>query len=401
MAYKTIGMDRVMEIANTPPGTGAVTLGGAVVGYDSFSGSVIKAADTCAYFIEALAASGNPAGDWERGFGTYNGTTFSRTVVTDSSNAGALVNFTTPVRIGSAPMSDTTQMWPAPGGRLTLSPTNPVVDSAGSTTLYYLPYLHDRIPLYTSSNANGVQVVQFSSVSLDLTTVGTTAGTAYDVFGILSSGALKLQLLAWTNPTTRATNLGQFNSGWLCNNSNLSQRYLGSFYCKTANTIVDTASTGSAGASGQRLLWNMYNRVQRPVYMYDNTQNYTYNSSTWRIMRGSTYPNGGVEMFRGINEDLVFAAGVLSANMGNLTGIYAGIGVNNAIPGFPSSVPGFYINNTAANNQWCTATPFYADCPGLGYTVLSLMEKTNSNTTVTFNPATGYAFSGLDALVYC
>ena len=77
--------DRVQETTTTT-GTGTVTLAGAVTGFQSFS--VIGNANTTYYAIAA-------GSEFEVGIGTYTvtGTTLSRTTVLESSNAGALVNF--------------------------------------------------------------------------------------------------------------------------------------------------------------------------------------------------------------------------------------------------------------------------------------------------------------------
>ena len=79
--------DRVQETTTTT-GTGTLTLGGAVTGYQSFS--AIGNANTTYYTIYASGGS-----EWEVGIGTYtaSGTTLSRTTVLASSNGGSLVNF--------------------------------------------------------------------------------------------------------------------------------------------------------------------------------------------------------------------------------------------------------------------------------------------------------------------
>ena len=76
--------DRVKEISSTT-GTGALTLGGAVVGFRTFA-SVLTNGDEVNYCI-------TQNGDWEVGLGTYSSGTLSRDTVFASSNANALVNF--------------------------------------------------------------------------------------------------------------------------------------------------------------------------------------------------------------------------------------------------------------------------------------------------------------------
>lgn len=77
--------DRVLE-TTTSTGTGTITLGGAIAGYQSFS--VIGNGNTTYYSIVG-------DNEWEVGIGTYtaSGTTLSRDTVLESSNSGSLVNF--------------------------------------------------------------------------------------------------------------------------------------------------------------------------------------------------------------------------------------------------------------------------------------------------------------------
>jgi hypothetical protein len=78
-----VNSDRVKETTTTT-GTGAITLDGAVTGFEAFS-AALAANDTCYYCIAGGA-------EWEVGYGTYN-TTLTRTTVYASSNADAAVNF--------------------------------------------------------------------------------------------------------------------------------------------------------------------------------------------------------------------------------------------------------------------------------------------------------------------
>jgi len=79
--------DRVQETTTTT-GTGTLTLGGAVTGYQAFT--AIGNANTTYYAIYASGGS-----EWEVGIGTYtaSGTTLSRDTVLASSNSGSLVSF--------------------------------------------------------------------------------------------------------------------------------------------------------------------------------------------------------------------------------------------------------------------------------------------------------------------
>ena len=76
--------DRVQETTATT-GTGAVTLAGAVAGYQSFATAFGSAALTVQYLI----VSGS---NWEVGKGTFNGTTgLTRDTVRSSSSSGSAI----------------------------------------------------------------------------------------------------------------------------------------------------------------------------------------------------------------------------------------------------------------------------------------------------------------------
>lgn len=70
--------DRIAE-STTTTGTGAITLGGALTGFDAFS-TVCSVGNTVYYALWCVDGSGNATGVWETGFGTYSGTnTLTRT----------------------------------------------------------------------------------------------------------------------------------------------------------------------------------------------------------------------------------------------------------------------------------------------------------------------------------
>ena len=80
--------DRVRETTSTT-GTGAVTLGGAVDGFQTFAAGIGNSNTT--YYAISL----NSASEWEVGLGTLNGdsSTLTRTTVLQSSNSDSAVDF--------------------------------------------------------------------------------------------------------------------------------------------------------------------------------------------------------------------------------------------------------------------------------------------------------------------
>lgn len=81
--------DRVKETTSTT-GTGTLTLGGAVTGFQTFT-SVLSNGDTTYYAIFESST-----GEFEVGLGTFtsSGTTLARTTVLESSNSGNAINLT-------------------------------------------------------------------------------------------------------------------------------------------------------------------------------------------------------------------------------------------------------------------------------------------------------------------
>ncbi|CAB4126119.1 hypothetical protein UFOVP73_44 [uncultured Caudovirales phage] len=87
--------DRVSETAPNP-GAGAVTPGGAVSGYQSFSAAVPTGS------IVTIAIESSTPGDWEVCDATWDGTTLTRGDISGSST-GSRVTFTSTVNVFLTP----------------------------------------------------------------------------------------------------------------------------------------------------------------------------------------------------------------------------------------------------------------------------------------------------------
>ena len=165
--------DRVQETTTTT-GTGTLTLGGAVTGYQSFS--AIGNANTTYYAIYA-----NGSSEWEVGIGTYtaSGTTLSRTTVLSSSNSGSLVNFSAGTKnvwcdypAGKAVYTDTTGAIPTP--TITTPIINQINDTNNNEILGFSPTT-SAVDYFVVKNGIGV------GAPIHLYADGTSANTGMHI----------------------------------------------------------------------------------------------------------------------------------------------------------------------------------------------------------------------------
>lgn len=162
------------------------------------------------------------------------------------------------------------------GGRLTLTTGTPVTSSdvTGAGTLYYTPYLGDTIGLYTGSLWTPYV---FSELSIALS--GGTASKPHDVFLDYNGGSPQLSLTAWTDDTNRATALTTQDGVYVLT-GDTQKRYLGTIYINGSNQCADAYAT--------RHVWNVANRVLRPLRVVDTTDSWTYTTATFRQANASS-----------------------------------------------------------------------------------------------------------------
>ena len=162
-------------------------------------------------------------------------------------------------------------------GRLTATTNTPVTtaDVSGATSIYYTPYVGDKIALYDGSSWN---IRTFTQITISLS--GFTAIKPYDVFAYDNSGTVTIETLIWTNNTTRATALA-YQNGVLSKSGATTRRYLGTVYINASGGQTEDTMV-------KRYLWNYYNRVRRPLQRLETTDSWTYTTATYRQANAST-----------------------------------------------------------------------------------------------------------------
>lgn len=203
-------------------------------------------------------------------------------------------------------------------GRLTLTSGTPVTtsDVTAATTIYYTPYKGNRLSLYNGTNWVDSIFTQFSIA------VPATTATMYDIWAYLSGSTPTLELLSWTNDTTRATALTT-QDGVYVKSGDATRRYLGSF-----------RTTGVSGQTedslAKRWLYNYYNRTCKSVSAIDTTNSWTYSGASpgWRQANANTANQ--LDFIQGVVEDQVFAQVTLWGPTSSVSAklMAPGIGVN-------------------------------------------------------------------------
>lgn len=266
--------------------------------------------------------------------------------------------------------------------RLTLTTGTPVTtsDVTGATTVYASPYKGNSIALY-----DGTNWVKRTSAEMSIA-IPVAALTMYDVFCYDNSGTPTLELAAWTNTTTRATALVMQN-GVLCKTGALTRRYLGSF--------LTTAVAGQTSDSlTNRLVWNYYNRVRRPMRVLEATDSWTYTTATLRQANAAT--TNQLNFVIGVSEDAVSAnVQVVAANSGSTTYLVA-VGLDSITAKATGCVNSFTTASSAGVSQTLTAS--VTTFPGVGFHYLSWLEYSTASGTTTWygdNANSGLFQSGI------
>jgi len=288
-----------------------------------------------------------------------DGTGWKDSIVIDKSTGVVTMPFTSSSAGGSHSVCE---------GRLTLTSGVAVSlsDVSAATTVYFTPFRGNKIGVY-----NGTAWSIFDLTEINLSLSGFAANTNFDIYVYDNSGTLTLENVAWTDDTTRATAL-ILQDGVYVKSGEATRRYLG--------TIRTTGITGqtedSAGGSitiAKRLVWNAYNRVSRPVLIYENTPSWAYSTSTWRRMNNNS--NMKVDFVTGLSEDAIDFSGFFSMISTSTPVVGLAIDWTTGIP-----VDALYSFGAAGGAYGTVVIPMRR-LVSAGYHTLSPLEKGNTGAT--------------------
>lgn len=207
--------------------------------------------------------------------------------------------------------------------RLTLTSGLPVTtaDVTGATSIFLTPAGGgNQILLFTPA---GIAVnVVLTEQQMALGTL--TSGKPYDKF-IWWDGGFQHESVVWTDDTTRVTAL-TFANGFRVKTGATYKRYIGSFYTSSTTTTEDTG--GGIDTTPLRYLFNMHNRVARPMFVSDSTNGWTTtHDATFRAARSSS--TNRLKFLIGVSEEPVLAeVQAIAGQATSAAGVAVGIGLD-------------------------------------------------------------------------
>lgn len=254
-------------------------------------------------------------------------------------------------------------------------------DVTAATTIFFAPCAGNRIALYNASGAPSV----YSSAQISIAVPATTS-TMYDIFAYANaSGTPTLELLAWTNDTTRATAIVQTVAvGVYTKSGDATRRYLGSF-----------RTTGVSGQTedslAKRYLWNYHNRIPRLCRVMEATASWTYTTATWRQARATATNQLDVVVgVAGIVIDVSVSAAASNSTPDTRVGV--AIGEDSTSTVVAGSFPGYTWAQTS-NLQGPAA--MYRGYVPLGRHVYVWLEISEAAGTTTWAVSVGNFQSGI------
>lgn len=259
------------------------------------------------------------------------------------------------------------------GGRLTLTTATPVTtsDVTGAATLYYTPHRHNQIGLYVGG---AWSIYATDEVSISLASL--TSGKNYDVFAYYTGSAVALELVEWTNDTTRATALARQDGVWT-KSGDATRRYLGTIRASGAGTCEDSAA--------KRFVWNAHNRARRILYRRDESAVSWVAAGGWRMANNSA--SNRVEVVVGLSEvEIDLTIGVLPGGGAVNLGMGVAVGEDSTTTPTNTYAVGQYL--IYMSTITVHVVTHFRKMPAIGYHYYQWLEYGNGGTFYSYRTAT-------------
>jgi len=258
--------------------------------------------------------------------------------------------------------------------RLSLATGTPVpttdITGANATMVYLTPYTGNRLDVPDGSVT--VNPIRYIASELSLAVPATTA-TMYDIFAYANGATPAIELLAWTNDTTRATAIVRNGGRWV-KSGDATRLYLGS-------VRTGSVSGQSEDSVSKRYLWNLYNPVTRALSRIEATASWNYSVATWRQANAST--SNQIEIVVGVAErTLTLGLTVYAQNSAGGQPVAVAIGQDSTTAPMGQLVGGYLATITGGVSYEVTAAA--AVMPAVGRHFYAWLEQAVAGTTTTW-----------------
>jgi hypothetical protein len=246
-------------------------------------------------------------------------------------------------------------------------------DVTAATTLYWTPCYGNQITLY---DANGAAAI-YASAEISIAIPATTS-TLYDVWVYNNAGTLTLELLAWTNDSTRATAIARTGGRWT-KTGDATRLYVGNI-----RTTTVAGQTEDSGA--KRYLWNAYNRLDRVLQKFEGSSSWAYTTATIRQANASA--TNQVEAVVGLAEDEIEVQ-IATMVINTVTAaVQICVGVDSTTTCSASNQGGYMREASGSGTFSIPIAAWYRAVPAIGKRTYSWNEYSEAAGATTWNSNT-------------
>ena len=259
------------------------------------------------------------------------------------------------------------------GGRITVVNGDPFGTGSAAANIYWNRYLNDQISLWDGAN---YQLVS-TGADILLALAGVASGTLYDVFGYLNAGTLKLEVLAWSSGTARATAVVRDANGVWTKSGDRTKRLLATVLGSGVNRVTHLPSGGVFGVD------NVDNAIPQSAKAVDTTNTWTYALAAYRSFNNSTVDGvGRITFVTAIADDIVRAR-VTGIKVASGDRMAVGVGLDSTtVNSAQIKTANFMGNFTDVNADYAQAE--YNGIPAVGLHRIYPLESSPAATSVTF-----------------
>lgn len=274
-----------------------------------------------------------------------------------------------------------------PGGRLTLSASDPTGDGSNVTQLFYRPFTHSFVPAFNrfTGKWNCLRIPD-GGVTVN---VAVTAGAHADIYAQGGSDQiLSARTQGWSSLSGRFRPLIVNGVRVLDFDGNPDpnyQTYLGSI--RTSGTGSDARLNDN---SQFRHVWNAYNQVEKPVQALEAANQWQTNTTVYRNLNNNA--NNRIELLSGIAGQKIDIEGRYSGFVTSGQAVYFAITNNGVFDGSNQvALQTANLGETSVQNRLITRSV-------LGLNTIRPLELTNgSGQPIIY----GYGRSGLRGFWLC